>query len=527
LASKLTDGGCPVEARYFAGQRFNKGENQEGWTALFFAVEARNQEFVSLLLENGADVNLKSKYGQTVLDVVLNLLANRSDSKLEAIIKDLKARGAVQEKGVEPEEETYSDNKLTVAAMIVGKHEDGQVSVVLGRNRDYTTRRLKPAVFPGGLVDLTDSSSVDAIQREVFEETRLDLRKKDCVLWHMHRDFGGKIKYPDKQQGVYYRHETYLFKDIPLGKVRLCPSDDLAELDIVRLSDIQNEKGDHGHTSYFYMRGQTKVPIQYSNGLLIESYKTAQGEITQEQSDRISKALQLEHRGTELLCHEITKRRRADRTRLRTLISSVNLSAAANVYCDCEIGRTNHSVTPLAAASSVGDEQTINELLALGISPDGLGGDKGGAVYYTVFSKAANRLSILKLLLDAGANPDLRDANSLFVSTSGQFTPLMFALQRGETDMAKMLIEAGADVDYIATQEHSTPLILAVRKNDFGMVQMLVSRGARIDVVFSNPGFVDNLQLVRISAVEEASKLGFRQMAKFLERLNGNRSPFA
>lgn len=70
-------------------------------------------------------------------------------------------------------------------------------------------------------------------------------------------------------------------------------------------------------------------------------------------------------------------------------------------------------------------------------------------------------------------------------SGGGGLTPLVFAAREGDIDSARLLLEAGADVDQ-ATEYGWTPLLTAVNNRNYQLARLLVERGA--DVNAANRG---------------------------------------
>ncbi len=100
-----------------------------------------------------------------------------------------------------------------------------------------------------------------------------------------------------------------------------------------------------------------------------------------------------------------------------------------------------------------------------------------GCASLNTLNKAVDRGSVTKVtaLLDAGA--DVNELQPLYG------TPLQIAVKNGDTQMAKLLIERGADVKQTFYVNHSSESILglAVSKMDSEMVQLLIGAGADIN----------------------------------------------
>jgi CHAT domain-containing protein len=149
-----------------------------------------------------------------------------------------------------------------------------------------------------------------------------------------------------------------------------------------------------------------------------------------------------------------------------------------------------------------GDIRTAAELLALGVSPDLWEASSG----MTLLHVAAHRgdIEAVSLLLDHGADPDLRDHSRVTplhaaayhghagivrqllaagVEVDGRneqgFTPLHDAANQGQEEAIRILVAAGADVDAIANKRE-TPLHMASYHGRQEAVRALIGLGARL-----------------------------------------------
>lgn len=87
-------------------------------------------------------------------------------------------------------------------------------------------------------------------------------------------------------------------------------------------------------------------------------------------------------------------------------------------------------------------------------------------------TKDAKSEDIAERLVRAGVNPNARQPNGM--------TALMSAVFNGQEDVAKALVEKGADVQ--ASAKGFNALSLAVERGDKGMVKWLLSVGADANV---------------------------------------------
>ena len=59
-------------------------------------------------------------------------------------------------------------------------------------------------------------------------------------------------------------------------------------------------------------------------------------------------------------------------------------------------------------------------------------------------------------------------------------TPLLLAVKRGNESIVRLLIDAGADVNFCA-QGHRSPLVIATKRGDLRLIELLLDNGANVD----------------------------------------------
>jgi ankyrin repeat protein len=120
----------------------------------------------------------------------------------------------------------------------------------------------------------------------------------------------------------------------------------------------------------------------------------------------------------------------------------------------------------------------------------------------------SGRGDIAKLLLEQGADP-----NGI---VEGDGSPLISAAARGRVDMVQMLIDRGADVN-LAVQGDENPLMNAAEGGHLAVVQLLVSKGADIHARILNDRY-DGRDEWR-TALSQARKNRHMPVVKYLESL--------
>lgn len=118
----------------------------------------------------------------------------------------------------------------------------------------------------------------------------------------------------------------------------------------------------------------------------------------------------------------------------------------------------------LIAAAQRNDKAAVEALLAEGVNPNLAVDQWGGRAL--VYAVGHGNVELVRVLLDAGADPDLRGA--------GGFTPLGRAALDGHARIARLLLRAGADVDR-KSADGNTPITAATLMNRLPVVRELLA----------------------------------------------------
>lgn len=113
------------------------------------------------------------------------------------------------------------------------------------------------------------------------------------------------------------------------------------------------------------------------------------------------------------------------------------------------------------------DLKAIKLLLDAGFNPN----TAINANYPVYYAAKYDKKQVMYLLLKAGANPN-KDLSS----------PLRFAILNKNYDMANMLIEYGANVNYEDLWKDETLLYTALKKKQYDIAALLIKNGAKVDV---------------------------------------------
>ena len=152
---------------------------------------------------------------------------------------------------------------------------------------------------------------------------------------------------------------------------------------------------------------------------------------------------------------------------------AVLLAAVSMVGC---LGATP---SPLGAAAAADRPDEVRRMLAGGESVDQYG---PGGTTPLMDAARANAVDAMAVLLDAGADPNRRDARST------RWTPVMHAIHTQHADAVRLLLDRGADpnipsvlIPREAQPEHphgGLPLLMAVMDGDPAFVSLLLDHGA-------------------------------------------------
>ena len=195
----------------------------------------------------------------------------------------------------------------------------------------------------------------------------------------------------------------------------------------------------------------------------------------------------------------------------------------------------------LVSAARLGNVGEIDRLLALGASPNAVSALDAFYASALHFAALRGHLEACERLIDAGADvnaPDSRGASPLYLAThNGASMPLVSLLLargadpngmgqktrhgrwtclhqvggHGEVDMCRVLIDAGADVNFFLP-DHGTPLHVAAYFGRASICELLILKGARTDTPMSG----DTPAML-------ARKYGFDRVSELIDAMDKSR----
>ena len=148
--------------------------------------------------------------------------------------------------------------------------------------------------------------------------------------------------------------------------------------------------------------------------------------------------------------------------------------------------------TPLMTASRAGNAAAVRALLSRGADPHATEHAHGQTA--PMWAAAQRHPEVVRALLESGARVDDRsfsypqvvssagnaDPSGIFEVQQGGYTPLLFAARQGDLASARLLVEAGADVNEAAASG-TTPLVVAAHSGHGELAAYLLDAGADPD----------------------------------------------
>lgn len=147
--------------------------------------------------------------------------------------------------------------------------------------------------------------------------------------------------------------------------------------------------------------------------------------------------------------------------------------------------------TPVMTASRVGSAESVRDLIAAGADVNAVERSRGQTAL--MWAAAQGHMEVATALIEAGADLEARSTvrpRLMFADASnggafdqgieerlGGYSPLLFAARNGHGGVARLLIEAGAEIDGEAGNG-AGPLVVAVHSGHFVLARRLLEFGA-------------------------------------------------
>ena len=146
--------------------------------------------------------------------------------------------------------------------------------------------------------------------------------------------------------------------------------------------------------------------------------------------------------------------------------------------------------TALHLCARTGRPEAVRVLLANGAGVDTIENWRGQTPL--MWAAAEGHGEAMKVLIEAGADVNARSSIIAWERQRteeprdkwlppGGLTPLLFAARDGRLASAKVLLDAGADINIVTPDRH-TPLIIALSSGHFDVAGLLIERGADVNM---------------------------------------------
>jgi ankyrin repeat protein len=158
-------------------------------------------------------------------------------------------------------------------------------------------------------------------------------------------------------------------------------------------------------------------------------------------------------------------------------------------------------MTPLKYAVYDGDIERVGLLLESGAKLDKRKGFEWFSLFFALFPGYGQDFNKAFQILDKGFDADLVPANR------GRWTALIWAVRLNHTDIAKLLIESGADVNIKYGYYRWTALYWAALQGQTEVVELLLEHGADVNAAIRGQKY---------TALSEAVKRGYTDIVKII-----------
>jgi uncharacterized protein len=168
------------------------------------------------------------------------------------------------------------------------------------------------------------------------------------------------------------------------------------------------------------------------------------------------------------------------------------IKALLDAGADAKALATLDGETVLMSAARSGNVEAVRMLLDHGADVNARERYKGQTAL--MWAAAERHSAIVKLLLERGADwrvrsfdretkpPKLSAASSISPIPRGGFTALMFTAREGDLESARIMLDAGVDINH-GDVDNVTPLVAAIMNKQYTLAKFLIDRGADVTIV--------------------------------------------
>jgi ankyrin repeat protein len=172
--------------------------------------------------------------------------------------------------------------------------------------------------------------------------------------------------------------------------------------------------------------------------------------------------------------------------------SAAMIEALLRAGADPKTLATKDGETVLMTAARAGNVDAVKILLSRGAEVNAQENYKGQTAL--MWAAAERHAPVVKLLLEHRADwrarsfdretkpPKLSAASSISPIARGGFTALAFSAREGDTESARVMLDAGVDINY-GDVDNTTALIVAIMNKQYSFARFLLDRGADPNLV--------------------------------------------
>ena len=496
-----------VKALNEAGADVNE-QDEDGTTPLIKAANMGNEQVVHELIRAGASVTAKNKKQQTALHKASNSWGNRF-SEVKALIEAGADVNEQDEDGTTPlikaaewGHDQIVHELIRAGACVTAKNKKLQTALHLAiSSRSWRAHRkghssvVKALIESGADVNEQDEDGTSPLMHAANmgnEQVVHELIKAGASLTAMNeQQMQRALRYVSREgHSSVVRTLTEAGADVngqdnngttPLMKAANWGHDQVVH-ELIKAGASVTAKNNKQQTALH-------IAISSSWGChfsVVKALIEAGADVNEQDKGGTTPLMEAANMGNEQVVHElikagasVTAKNNKQQTALHLAISSSWGNRFSVVKALIEAGadvneQDEDGTTPLIKAANMGNEQVVHELIRAGASVTAKNKKQQTALHLAISSSWGNRFSVVKALIEAGADVNEQDEDGT--------TPLIKAANMGNEQVVHELIRAGASVT-AKNKKHQTALHKASNSwgNRFSEVKALIEAGADVN----------------------------------------------